>query len=197
MTVAVSDNSRANLLIDRVGIQNVTGLMDGLALTHRPPAAQDDGRANLGLGLSHVWSARLGRASDYGHIFHRTIRARTQNLMSTRVRNTSRPQGQEITIRPFARAEEMRVRIDLNELRGASLPLCRTRSHAGRVSNWRSSDRRWMAIDRWRRLGAIARVSAECTRTGQHPPASRIVDWPPSCAMVDLRTSRGRLSPAL
>jgi beta-lactamase class A len=34
MMVAVSDNSAANVLIDRVGIQNVNALMDSLGLTH-------------------------------------------------------------------------------------------------------------------------------------------------------------------
>jgi beta-lactamase class A len=34
MMVAVSDNSAANVLIDRVGMQNVNTLMDGLGLTH-------------------------------------------------------------------------------------------------------------------------------------------------------------------
>jgi len=34
MTVAVSDNSAANVLIDRVGMENVNRLMDSLGLTH-------------------------------------------------------------------------------------------------------------------------------------------------------------------
>jgi beta-lactamase class A len=34
MVVAVSDNSAANILIDRVGMENVNALMDGLGLTH-------------------------------------------------------------------------------------------------------------------------------------------------------------------
>lgn len=34
MMVAVSDNSATNVLIDRVGIENVNGLMDSLGLTH-------------------------------------------------------------------------------------------------------------------------------------------------------------------
>ena len=43
MMVAVSDNSATNVLIDRVGMENVNALMDSLGLTSHPPAPEDDG----------------------------------------------------------------------------------------------------------------------------------------------------------
>jgi beta-lactamase class A len=54
MMVAVSDNSAANVLIDRVGMENVNALMDSLGLTHTrlrrkmmDLKAADEGRENI------------------------------------------------------------------------------------------------------------------------------------------------------
>ena len=41
--IAVSDNSATNVLIDRVGMQNVNAMLDSLGLSSYPAAAQDDG----------------------------------------------------------------------------------------------------------------------------------------------------------
>ena len=43
MMVAVSDNSATNVLIDRVGMENVNAFLDSQGLDAHTPAPQDDG----------------------------------------------------------------------------------------------------------------------------------------------------------
>ena len=88
MVVAVSDNSATNVLIDRVGMQNVNQLLQGLSLTHiklqrkmMDITAAKEGRENLGTPREF---AMLWEAIYRNKLFGQQATEDFLNLLATR-----------------------------------------------------------------------------------------------------------------
>jgi beta-lactamase class A len=65
MMVAVSDNSATNVLIDRVGVENVNAMLESLGLFTHSSAPQDDGRRGCQAGPRKYFYA--ARNDDLAH----------------------------------------------------------------------------------------------------------------------------------
>jgi beta-lactamase class A len=87
MMVAVSDNSAANVLIDRVGIGNVNALLDSLGLTHTrlqrkmmDLKAASEGRENISTPREMM---TLLEQIYRGKVLHKEMTAEFLNMLST------------------------------------------------------------------------------------------------------------------
>ena len=87
MMVAVSDNSAANVLIDRVGMENVNAMLDSLGLTHTrlrrkmmDAQAAKDGRENISTPRE---MASLLRALYEGKVLNKELSADFFKVLST------------------------------------------------------------------------------------------------------------------